>query len=344
MPRLNRVTLTDRKYAQIFVSKSEDHIIEPEIVEGVSLFDINVGETYPQTCGVSIDQDCNWFLASGTIPQRINSCQLGVMKPLELTDDTELDVTFPGAVTYSVRQGKIERQGFRCWGETIAPFVEPPDFEKFRILIANPGDRISALGTNKGITIDPGQMVLAFKLDSTVGTQLIYAEYGPIFSSTYGPRIQIYWDGSAFRIFSQGTPPQVIPYNGNPTDWHELSIIYDGSLGNLTSGFQARIDDAAPTTATIIYFIPPATTVDQFIGATDLSNFNGFGQYAMFRYFSVVRPFIDYHCEDLNGLEPNALVITPFYENVGNTASNIVTALPYWTLDNNASWFGTYNC
>lgn len=118
MPRLNRVTLTDRRYDQIFVSKSEDYFIAPELDSGERVLDINVGETYPEVGCTSIDQDCNWFLAAGTIRQTIPTCQLGLLDPITpLTQPATIGVIFPGSVTYQVRPGKIERLGFKCWAD-----------------------------------------------------------------------------------------------------------------------------------------------------------------------------------------------------------------------------------
>jgi hypothetical protein len=116
MPRLNKVTLTERKYAQVFVSKSEDFAISPELVNTDRVLDVNVAETYPEVGCTTIDQDCNWFLASGVLKQAIPTCQLGILNPSSTeTQPTTIDVIFPGSVTYEVRPGKIKRQGFRAW-------------------------------------------------------------------------------------------------------------------------------------------------------------------------------------------------------------------------------------
>jgi hypothetical protein len=118
MPRLNKVTLTDRRYSQIFVSKSEDVFIPPELDSGERVLDINVGETYPEVNCTTIDQDCNWFLAAGTIKQTIPTCQLGLLDPVTpLSQPATIDVIFPGSVTYEVRPGKVKRLGFKCWAE-----------------------------------------------------------------------------------------------------------------------------------------------------------------------------------------------------------------------------------
>jgi hypothetical protein len=120
MPRLNRVTLVDRSYAQVFVSKSEDVFLSPELDPGERLFDINVDQTYPEVGCADIEQDCNWFLASGVIPQAIPTCQLGILNPITPeTQPENISVTFPGSVTYEVRPGKIKREGFRCWGRAV---------------------------------------------------------------------------------------------------------------------------------------------------------------------------------------------------------------------------------
>jgi hypothetical protein len=117
MPRLNKITLVDRRYAQTFVSKSEDFSIAPELAVGEQVLDVNVGNTYPETGCTPIDHDCNWFLASGVIPQTVPSGQLGVIDPLDTNNQPEeISIIFPGSVTYEVRPGKIMRQGFKAWG------------------------------------------------------------------------------------------------------------------------------------------------------------------------------------------------------------------------------------
>jgi hypothetical protein len=132
VPRLNKITLVDRRYAQTFVSKSEDFSIAPELAVDEQVLDVNVANTYPEVECITIDQDCNWFLASGVIPQTIPSCQLGVINPLDAPAQPEnLSVIFPGSVTYEVRPGKIMRQGFKSLADFILTPTAPAPCDSF---------------------------------------------------------------------------------------------------------------------------------------------------------------------------------------------------------------------
>lgn len=225
----------------------------------------------------------------------------------------------------------------------ITEVVVAPVIKKIILLPAsapgfpNNSAGLKSLTTDRGLTVSLSQVVFAFKMDTTVGAQVLYEEVGPVPGFPYEGRVQAYWDGSEFKIYTFGLSPQTIPYNGSPTDWNEISIAYDGG------GIQAKIDNATPS-PNISLALSLVATVDQFLGTFHLPGYNTPGQFAMFRQFNSIRTYAQYHCENLTGSEAGALVITPFSEGVGSTSADLRNGLPYWTLADGAEWGGNYTC
>jgi hypothetical protein len=212
--------------------------------------------------------------------------------------------------------------------------AQPP---RKTITLASTTEGIRALATTKALgVIGVGQLVVAFKLDSTTGIQLIYEERGPIPGGP-GPRIQIFHDGSDFVAYTYGGGTATVAFGGAATDWHELAISVDGSQATF------KIDSATATVLT--YSLATETTMDVGLGSVvGTTGFAGVGSYAMYRLFNTARTYAQYHCEDLDGTESGALAVVRFTEGTGTTAVDLVSGSPLWELYGGATWGGNYTC
>jgi hypothetical protein len=199
---------------------------------------------------------------------------------------------------------------------------------------------LRALNTGKAITkIGGGQAVFAFKLNDTSEVQVLYEEYGPIpVAPGVAPRLQVYWDGSAFGCYTFGIAPTSVSFSGSATDWHELSIAISGGTATI------QIDNS---TATSVAYSLGGTSgdVDIYIGANSADpTFASTAKFAMFRLTSSIRAYSVYHCESLAGNEANLLALVQFREGTGAFAIDSVDNADLLELFGGATWGSDYTC